>query len=314
MTSVLLFHAVSDRTWFEGVVVWLKRRYTMLSLESLAESYSRDTGARHGCHITVDDGDRSFYDVIFPVLVKHGVPASLFVSPKMCAEGKNFWFQEIDGYNAGLLTRISADVLRAPQRILEGFRPEVILKTMSRPEVAEVLKRYRESADVPGKGSQNISVQELTKIARSGLVSLGAHTINHPILKNENEASAKYEVEASIRELSGLTGTPVMAFAYPNGIPGMDFDDREVRLLHNSGIRMGFTTEARYLRQDDDPLRIPRLAVSNREGIGSLRAKLLLGSVWNTLKTIGGRGEYLERRRLNQALGEFRGYAASTSN
>ena len=97
--------------------------------------------------------------------------------------------------------------------------------------------------------------------------------MNHPILKNEDDASSKYEIEASVRELSTMLGETVSSFAYPNGIPGMDFDDREVRLLVASGIRMGFTTEARSLHQEDDRLRIPRIAVSDRERVGSMRAR-----------------------------------------
>ena len=138
--------------------------------------------------------------------------------------------------------------------------------------------------------------------------------MNHPILKNEDDASSKYEVEASVRELSTMLGERVSNFAYPNGIPGMDFDDREVRLLAASGIRMGFTTEARSLHQEDDRLRIPRIAVSDRERVGSMRAKLLLGAGWNRLKTVARRGEYLERLRLGRALLDSRAQAAATSN
>ncbi len=314
MTSVLLFHAVSDRTWFDDVVVWLKRRYAMLCFDSLLARCAGDQEVRDACYITVDDGDRTFYDVMFPVLMKHGVPASLFVSPKICVEGRNFWFQEIQGYNRSVLARLAADVLRVPERALAGFSPEAILKAMSAREFAGVLRKYQESVGVPAKRPQNISVRELTEVAGSGLVSVGAHTMNHPILKNEDDASSKYEIEASVRELSTMLGETVSSFAYPNGIPGMDFDDREVRLLAASGIRMGFTTEARSLHQEDDRLRIPRIAVSDRERVGSMRAKLLLGAGWNRLKTVARRGEYLERLRLGRALLDSRAQAAATSN
>ena len=41
----------------------------------------------------VDDGDRSFYDVMFPYSSTARVSVRL---PKICVD-KNFWFQEIDG-------------------------------------------------------------------------------------------------------------------------------------------------------------------------------------------------------------------------
>ncbi len=77
-------------------------------------------------------------------------------------------------------------------------------------------------------------------------MAVGAHTMNHPILKNEDDASSKFEIEASVGDLSTLLGSRVTTFAYPNGIPGMDFGEREVKLLGASGIRLAFTTEARH--------------------------------------------------------------------
>jgi peptidoglycan/xylan/chitin deacetylase (PgdA/CDA1 family) len=302
MTSVLVFHAVTDRAWFDDVITWLKRRYTLLSLDSLSRTCAATEEAGDACHITVDDGDRSFYDVMFPVLRKHNVPASLFVSPKVCVEEKNFWFQEIEGYSRKSLAQVAADVLQVPLRILDGFRAESILKAMSARQTAEVLRRYQESFGAPAKRYQNISIKELAEIAGSGLVSVGAHTMNHPILKNEDDASSKFEIEASVGELSSLMGARVTSFAYPNGIPDMDFGEREVKLLAGSGIRLAFTTEARHVRRNDNPLRIPRIGVSDRESAGFLRAKLFLGASWNALKTIAGSGEYLERRRLSRKL------------
>ena len=90
-------------------------------------------------------------------------------------EGRNFWFQEIQGYNRSVLARLAADVLRVPERALAGFSPEVILKAMSAREFAGVLRKYWRSVGVPAKRPQNISVRELTEVAGSGLVSVGPH-------------------------------------------------------------------------------------------------------------------------------------------
>jgi hypothetical protein len=139
--------------------------------------------------------------------------------------------------------------------------------------------------------------------------------MNHPILKNEDDDSSRFEIEASVSELSSLIGARLTTFAYPNGIPGMDFGEREVKLLGATGIRMAFTTEGRYLRRDDDTLRIPRIAVSNNESAAFLRTKLFLGSSWNTLKAIAGSGEYLERQRLSRKLrGSFAVESGATPN
>jgi peptidoglycan/xylan/chitin deacetylase (PgdA/CDA1 family) len=98
MSSVLVFHEITDGSWFDTLIARLKQRYRFVPLRALTECYAGGAALDHACHITVDDGDRSFYDVALPVLKKHAVPATLFVSPLMCRERKNFSFQEIRGY------------------------------------------------------------------------------------------------------------------------------------------------------------------------------------------------------------------------
>ena len=66
MTSVLLFHAVSDRTWFDDVVVWLKRRYAMLCFDSLLARCAGDQEVRDACYITVMAAIEHFTTSCFP--------------------------------------------------------------------------------------------------------------------------------------------------------------------------------------------------------------------------------------------------------
>ena len=302
MTTVLVLHAVSDAVWFDHLLGWLKKRYRLVPLESIEAFYSGATESGHACHITVDDGDRSFYDIMFPVLKKHRVHSSLFLSPRMCAEGDNFWFQEIQGYSKGVLRHIAADVLKVPPATLDGFGVESIFKAMHLRQMGEVIGRYRRRTETAKRPAQNISIKEIKEIAASGLVSIGAHTLNHPILRNEDDVICEYEIGACVDQLSDLLGQDVRHFAYPNGIPGLDLGEREVTILKKRGVRMAFTTEARHLCDRDDKLRIPRFAVSDREPLGLVRAKMLLGCSWDWLKRIRGSGEHAERRRLSLAL------------
>lgn len=299
MASVLLFHEVTDRHWFDNLIGWLKHRYQLVPIGSLRAS----RGARdQPCHITVDDGHRSFYDVIFPVLKKHGVCASLFVSPKICRDRDNFWFQEIQGYDNRILRTCSAEVIGTTATVLEGFSPACIFKAMRSDQMEEVIRRYRARTSAPRKGPQNVSVEELQEMADSGLVSVGAHTMTHPILTNERNSSCEYEIEASVNELRTLLDRDVKYFAYPNGIANLDFGPREERVVRSCGIEMAFSTEMRHHFPDDNPLRIPRLAISDQEGMRSIRTKLLFGSVWNRAKELTGVGERSTRQRLGNIL------------
>lgn len=80
---------------------------------------------------------------------------------------------------------------------------------------------------------------QLKEIAESGLVEIGAHTVNHATLKGMSEELAKYEIEESKKQLEQLLNIPVFSFAYPNG----QFDDQAIRLVKEAGFKSATTTE-----------------------------------------------------------------------
>jgi peptidoglycan/xylan/chitin deacetylase (PgdA/CDA1 family) len=302
MMTILTFHAVTDARWFDGLISWLKGHWRFVPIESVAEYFTSGKRFGHACHLTVDDGDRSFTEVMLPVLKKHAVPASLFVSAKMSIDGGSFWFQDIEGYDESVLSRIAASVLKVPVRLLSEYSPQSILKTMSLCQIRKVIDTYQNSFDSQTKIGRNLSVPTLREVVATGLVSVGAHTMNHPILANEDDESCEAEISDSVCCLASLLGRPVEYFAYPNGIPDFDFGDREERMLGNSGIKLAFTTESRHLSGSDTALRVPRIAISDGESKSRVMAKMLLGSNWGRLRRIASVGEYVERRRLRRTL------------
>jgi peptidoglycan/xylan/chitin deacetylase (PgdA/CDA1 family) len=303
MNSIITFHKIRNSLWFNDVICFLKSRYRFVPIESLRNFYSRSACLTNACHIAVDDGDKSFYELIFPVLLKHQVPASLFVSPKSCATKVNFWFQEIDGYDQLELKRISAQTLNVSLTALMKYSITSILKGMSIKQIEGVISRYQEKVETRKKEYQNITVDGLRVLDKSGLVSIGAHTMSHPILKNEDDLTCEREITQSINELSLLLGHKIRYFAYPNGIPDVDFTEREEGYLRSDGIELAFTTESKHLSSADNIMRIPRIQISSDESMSSVKAKLFLGSKWNTLKKLKPSGEYAERKQLRLIVG-----------
>jgi len=92
---IINFHVVENAQWFETLIVYLKSKYKMVPISHFdnPENYKKRNSL---CNITFDDGDKTVYDVVFPILKKHNVPATIFVSPRSIIEKFNFWFQEIN--------------------------------------------------------------------------------------------------------------------------------------------------------------------------------------------------------------------------
>jgi len=144
---------------------------------------------------------------------------------------------------------------------------------------------------------------QLQELHKSGLVSIGAHTLNHPILKNETDEVANKEIKSSIKGLSEILGEKVKYFAYPNGTPDLDFSEREQEWLKSLDIKLAFSTENRSFNRKDNPLSIPRNGIS-RGSCTFVKLKLLSGSKWTVLKRLlNGKQEddyrrnYLSRMR-----------------
>lgn len=298
MNRIINFHEVYDHRWFEGVVTYLKSKYTMVSMDHLYEFYSGGVRLNNACHLTIDDGEKSFYDVIFPVLKKYNVPVSLFVSPKIIQERSNYWFQEIKGYDSTELKKCISSVTSIPYKSILKYDVVWILKSLTIDQIMQVIERYQLITRTAQKASQNISIENLYEIAKSGLVSIGAHTLNHPVLMNEDSLHADLEISSSVKQLSEMLGHRVKYFAYPNGTRNFDFTDREERILENNGIQLAVTTERCNLSLTDNRMRVPRFGIPDCQKLSTVKTKLMLGSYWNMVRNIVPPGEIKQRNDI----------------
>lgn len=279
---ILNFHAIKDPKWFEHILKIIQRLYHPVSYEDIENYYRNGKTLKHACHITFDDGHISFYETVFPLLKQYNIPASIFVSPKVITERTNFWFQEISDYDFNILN----ELVNKQLGITDDDSPvKAKLKSLQIKEIWEIISAYQEQTQTPPKSCMNMNIQQIKEVHQSGLVHIGAHTMTHPILKNENDDSVQYEIGNSISELSKLLDMPIHSFAYPNGKPGFDFGEREMNILKQHDIRLAFTTEERTLRINDNLMSVPR---SGFEGGSTpyIYVKLMSGGNVNWMKKI----------------------------
>lgn len=283
--TVINFHAVEDRDWFEKVLQLLQKNYNLISILDLEKFYFNEKIIHNACHITFDDGDLSFYYNVYPILQKYEIPATMFVSPQRIIKNDNFWFQEIRGYDQAIL----ANIIRADGSVIpdDVKQTQLIasLKNLTIEQIWQVIREYQRKTGVKPKTRQNIDVSELQKIHEEGLVIIGAHTLNHPILANEAAETSRYEISSSIKDLGDILDSPIVYFAYPNGIPGLDYGMREMEFLKENGINLAFSTQSKGFTKSDNILEIPRKGLSHG-GSAFVVFKLILGHRWELTKRI----------------------------
>lgn len=270
MNFVYYVHDVASSEEFEQTVNFLRRRYRFVSSEELRAFLNRSISLNGACLLTIDDGWLSTYKCIFPVIKKYGIPILLFVSPEVCEGHLDYWF-----YRLRFCDEHDVKELLINQKLYDSkiwdYPLDLLLKGLPADTISALLAACLPEKTLP-RGF--INTQELLEMRDSGLVEIGSHTLTHPILSLESDEKAEREIIDSVRHLEKVVDAPVRSFAYPNGIPQLDFGKREMLLLEKTDVDLAFSVESNFVTQHTHRLAIPRIGSINRLRLGPLGVRL----------------------------------------
>jgi peptidoglycan/xylan/chitin deacetylase (PgdA/CDA1 family) len=108
-----------------------------------------------------------------------------------------------------------------------------------------------------------MSSDEVRRLAESGM-TIGAHTVTHPILRVLARERAYSEIRDSKCFLERLTGQPVTLFAYPNGRRGDDYAEEHVEIVRQLGFEAAVSTDRGVAHRASDILQLPRFTPWDR--------------------------------------------------
>ncbi len=239
LVTHVYFHRPSAAV-FRDCISWLLRRgYRALSTAELEEAIVNDRELPPlSLHISFDDAWRSNLTEVVPVAESLDVPITIFVPTEPILCGHYWW------------TRVES-VARDKGRTVEW------LKRVPDEERRAYVKEMTRESEMPREA---MTLEELRSIARLNNVTIGSHTLTHPILTNCSDSVLEREVAESKRILEHWLGTNVTSFAYPNG----DFGEREYGAVQRAGYRTAFTTLQKHeWLTKARPLALPRFALLN---------------------------------------------------
>jgi peptidoglycan/xylan/chitin deacetylase (PgdA/CDA1 family) len=284
-SSIVNLHEVNSKYWLEMFFKLLKKNYSLISIDELDDLYYTNKKVSNFCHITFDDGHNSFYEIAFPLIKLYNIPVSLYISPLSATQKINFWFQEISGYDENMLKKLINEVLNFPFVKHKTIPTITYLKMLPVDLIWEIIVRYQNVTKTSRKPFLNMNMDQIKEVNKSDLVTIGAHSLTHPILSNESNNRAIKEINESIAGLEEILKIKIKYFAYPNGYPDLDFGEREIRILYNVGIRLAFSTEKKMIDVCDNPLCIPRI-VTNQGHKNIILLKLIMGNHWAKLRSL----------------------------
>jgi len=244
---------------FEQQVLFYKRYCRLISLNDMIDALASGRRLpRRSVVITIDDGWRDNYTHCFPVLVRHGAQATIFLTVDYIEGIREFWFLRagriLDEGNltAGDLAGILAGVSGASQETLQAdfsdshgnldrdrFMEQLKQLDYDRQQVAlDALEKLSGEA-VSGQRSQRFTLNwdEIRQMSEAG-VDFGSHGCSHRILTLLSQEEVGEELSTSKGRLNEKLGKRVRHFAYPNG----DFNDTVAELVRKAGYDCGLAT------------------------------------------------------------------------
>jgi peptidoglycan/xylan/chitin deacetylase (PgdA/CDA1 family) len=256
---------IHDDTYL-ALLAYLQRRFQVVSLNAfLAMMQSGSFPGKPLCLITFDDGWADTYSRAVLGLKKFGLPAVVFLATGSIGSRGGFWVERV---KRAWRTPSTREQIQSARREFGEACAATVTSTDLEP-VVEWLKRMptkRRDAildrmallDEPTDASSDVDtmltwdqVRELSETR----VDLGAHTVTHPLLSYEDDASIERELRASKEDIEKRLGKTVRAFAYPNG----DWNEVVREKTAEAGFECAFTTNPAWHNRRENPYTVSRL-------------------------------------------------------
>ena len=262
----------------EATIRFLARHFRFVSLEEAEEMLAGRMPIRPYCLVlTFDDGYRNNFTHALPILRKHGVPATFFLTTGPIERREPFWFDRLDytlqhagvhgrTFRAGGETIVfdasDRESLRRSYRRLRDAAKAVrrddfeMLREIE--AMTETLEKEsgRRLADVFEEDDWSC-VMTWTDIQREkGTdISFGSHTVDHVRLDLAGRQAIRDQLRRSKESIEKRTGIPCRHLCYPNGSYGPAVRDIAI----SCGYTCGVLAEPGRNRVGDDLMALHRI-------------------------------------------------------
>jgi len=258
--QILSYHRVNDADdpffsslpshVFERHMRFLARWYRVFTVEALVQRAREDRLPPNAVAITFDDGYRDNLTAAAPILLRYGLPATFFLATGFIGTGEVPWFDRL----AAAFKETTASMLVSPWGECLDLRGEparlralqVALEHLKQRPGSELTRLLEELLDELGTPDQRqfkglmLTWDDALAVIGQGL-SIGAHTVSHPILSRVSPEQAWQEIAGSRAMIAAACGIAPDAFAYPNGKPE-DYTPAIARLVRQAGFACAVTT------------------------------------------------------------------------
>jgi len=263
-----------DPDLFEQQMSALAERFQVVRASELVDALEHKRRLpRRSVVVTFDDGYHDLLTVIKPILERHAVPATAFVSTALIGTDHEQWWDELEPLLLGEARDRDGDAwdITMPPR---NESQRVYLETCDRlrsldPAMREsALEALAAAKGLPRSRRPEhrmLNADEIRALAEDGLVEIGSHTMNHQMLAAVSPEAQRDEIAGGKEVLEEILGREIALFSYPyGGAEAIDEHSRELAAL--TGHSCAFANWFGLTFPWTDRYAIPRCPTENLDG------------------------------------------------
>jgi len=251
---ILLYHRVADvhdplgmcvtPADFERQLCTLKATHDIVSLNDLVEALFARRAIRGLAAVTFDDGYADNLYEALPILEALSIPATIFIATGT----EPFWWDRLLSAAAAL-----PDIEDVWRNLLN----------LGDDERNRILTNLENDSAARSPLPQRVTSAELRQLSGNKWITIGAHTVSHPMLAHLPRDAQRREIVDGKRQLEEITGTTVRLFAYPFGTP-QSIDAVTTEIVRESGFTSAFTTTPDLVGASSNRFLLPRIGMPRR--------------------------------------------------
>jgi peptidoglycan/xylan/chitin deacetylase (PgdA/CDA1 family) len=289
--------------FLEDVIRGLRRANAdLIALDEMHRRLKEQDFRRRFICFTFDDGYRDNLRYALPVLKKYDVPFAIYIPTSFPDRAGELWWLTLEAAIArhsrialvmdGQDRRYDCDSTAAKYELYEHiywWLRSLESEDDLRHAVRDLASRYGVD-DAAFCNELCMTWGEIGEIAADPLATIGAHTVNHVMLKKASDAGVRNEMQQSASVIEAALGKKPAHFSYPVG-DRTSAGPREFRIADELGFKTAVTTRPGVLFPEHAAhlTALPRISL-NGEYQQRRYAKVLLSgaatALWNRFRRV----------------------------
>ena len=256
---------------FEKMIIYLKQNFQVLSLNEIFDAHRSEREFTRKCiAITFDDGYLNNFEIAYPILKKHNIPATFYIITK-CLVEENFiaWPDLIDIIKIKSEKDIvlNNNCFKSKTLYSEGLKMDLMsyIKTLG-PNSESIAKSLIADSDwikqTMSKNSELIKVVDssiLKQFIDDKVIDFGSHTHQHLCLEYLNSTEAENELKISKQILEQVLNKPIKSHAFPDGSYNAD----TIKIAEKLGYQNLVAVDYKFQENNALPNLLSRFTISN---------------------------------------------------